>query len=157
MAAALQLVGREDEAYAMYRPLVASLMAARTPQDAAAVAYLPHLALAFGDKASCLMIRDWMMVTFGASRAVGWGTVFYQGSVARSLGRLELAANETTAAVAHFEEGLTVDSALGAQPFVAEGHLGLAQALLATGEVTRAVELGRAAASEARASTCLAC
>ena len=78
------------------------------------------------------------------------GAVFYQGTVARSLGRLELAANETTAAVAHFEEGLTVDSALGALPFVAEGHLGLAQGLLATGEVTRAVELGRAAASEAR-------
>ncbi len=150
VAAALLLVGREDEAYTMYRPLVASLMAARTPQDAAAAAYLPYLALAFGDKASCRMIRDWLVTTFGASLAVGWGTVFYQGSVARILGRLDLATNETTAAVAHFEAGLAVDSALGARPFVAEGQLGLAQALLATGEVTRGTELGRAAAAEAR-------
>jgi DNA-binding CsgD family transcriptional regulator len=150
VAAALHLVGRDDEARAIYEPLVPALAAARAPQDAAVLAYLPHLALAFDDVASCRTMRDWLAATYGGSPAVGSGTVFYYGSVARILGRLALGANEPAAAVAHFEEGLAVDEALGARPYLAEGWLGLAQALFATAEVGRGIEIARRAAAEAR-------
>src|SRR5204862_6453116 len=72
------------------------------------------------------------------------------GSVARLRGQLTLAAGRPDTAIAHFEEGLKVDAALGARPFLAHGRLGLAQALAATGDLARAVELARAAATEAR-------
>jgi len=77
--------------------------------------------------------------------------VFYSGSVARVLGQLHLATgDDPAAAVALFEQGLTVDATLGARPYVAEGHLGLARALAATGETGRAMALARTAATEAR-------
>ena len=66
------------------------------------------------------------------------------------LGQLELVVGEFAAAAAHFEEGLRVDAMLGARPHVARGRMGLAQALTATGDLPRAVELARAAAAEAR-------
>jgi DNA-binding CsgD family transcriptional regulator len=78
------------------------------------------------------------------------GTVFYRGSVDRMLGELDLACGEPEAAVAHFEQGLGVDAALGARPFVARGRLGLARALAATSDSDRAVELAQAAAADAR-------
>ena len=151
IAAALYLVGRVDEAQAFYEPLVPALRAARTPIGAATVAYLIRLAPALGDAAGCVEVRDWLRSTCGDTPALGEGTVFYTGSVARVLGQLHLAAgDDPAAAVALFEQGLTVDATLGARPYVAEGHLGLARALAATGETGRAVALARTAATEAR-------
>jgi DNA-binding CsgD family transcriptional regulator len=109
-----------------------------------------YLATALGDARACAAIRDWVRATFGASPALGTGSVFYYGSLGRLLGELDLAAGEPAAAVPHFEAGLTVDAALGAQPYVAIGRLGLARALAATGEPERAVPLARSAAADAR-------
>jgi hypothetical protein len=50
----------------------------------------------------------------------------------------------------HFDEGLRVDSVLGAWPYVAQGRLGLARALAASGDLARTTELARTAAAEAR-------
>jgi DNA-binding CsgD family transcriptional regulator len=122
----------------------------RTYKDAAVVSYLYHLALAFGDAESCARIRDWMAQEFRSSLAIGDGTVVYLGSLARILGQLTLVTGDHVAAAAHFHEGLSVDEALGARPYVAEGRLGLARALHAAGEFERAVELARRAAAEAR-------
>ena len=150
ICAALYLVGRVDEAQALYEPLVPALRAARTPLGAAIVAYLMRLAPAFGDVAGCVAVRDWLRSTCGDTPVVGEGTVFYTGSVARVLGQLHLATDEIEAAIALFETGLAVDAALGARPYVAEGQLGLARALAATGETVRARELARTAAGTAR-------
>jgi DNA-binding CsgD family transcriptional regulator len=150
LAAALSVAGRQDEAHSLYQTLVPALVAARTARDAAAVAYLVTLAPAFEDVDGCISIRDWLQATYGDSAAIGEGVVFYSGSIARMLGQLELAAGQPALALAHFEEGLTVDSALGARPFIAHGRLGLAQALAATGEYARAIEPARSAAADAR-------
>jgi DNA-binding CsgD family transcriptional regulator len=150
IAAALLLVGRADEARLIYEELMPALGSARTIQDAAAVSFLYHLALAFDDAPGCARIRNWMAEFFEPSLAIGDGTVVYVGSLARILGQLALAAGDPVAAAEHFRAGLTVDEALGARPYVAEGRLGLARALNATGDVERAIDLARAAAAEAR-------
>src|SRR5205814_1839304 len=62
----------------------------------------------------------------------------------------DIGCGEYAEAVPHFEEGLRVDSMLGARPYVAHGRLGLARALGATGDLPRAVDLARAAAADAR-------
>jgi DNA-binding CsgD family transcriptional regulator len=123
---------------------------ARSAMAVACVAYLVELAPALGDVAGCRALHEWISATFEASPAAGTGTVFYSGSVARMLGQLDLAAGRPDAAVAHFEEGLRVDSRLGARPYLARGRMGLAQALSATGDLPRAIELARTAAAEAR-------
>jgi DNA-binding CsgD family transcriptional regulator len=150
VAAALWLTGRQDEARDCYEPLVPAMVAARSAQDAAAVAFLGYLAPAFADVPACIAIRDWLSATFGHAPAMGAGVVFYNGSLARMLATLDLAVGQHAAAMAHFEEGLQVDRVLGARPFVAQGRLGLAKALAATGNLSRAVELARAAAADAR-------
>jgi DNA-binding CsgD family transcriptional regulator len=150
LAAALLMVGELDEARALYEPLTSALATARTGQDAASAAYLVYLAPAFGDVVSCLKIRDWIAETYGSNGAVGAGSVFYLGSTARVLGHLELAAGEPAAAKRHFETGLSVDTALGARPYVAWGRLGLAQALNAIGDLRQATDLARTAAADAR-------
>src|SRR5438874_2090324 len=63
---------------------------------------------------------------------------------------LDLGCGEPEAAVPHFEEGLRVDSLLGARPYVTQGRLGLARALSASGDLARAMELARSAAADAR-------
>src|SRR5262249_27350085 len=69
---------------------------------------------------------------------------------ARMRGQLALAAGQPDTAIGYFEEGLKVDAALGARPYLAHGRFGLAQALAATGDLPRAVESAHAAAAEAR-------
>jgi DNA-binding NarL/FixJ family response regulator len=66
------------------------------------------------------------------------------------IGELDLGCGEYAEAVPHFEEGLRVDSMLGARPYLAHGRMGLARALGATGDLPRAVDLARAAAADAR-------
>jgi DNA-binding CsgD family transcriptional regulator len=150
LAAALLLSGRRDEARNLYEPVVPALLAARTALDAAAVAYLVYLAPAFNDVPACLAIGDWLTEIFGDAPAIGVGVVVYYGSVARMRGQLALAAGQPDTAIGYFEEALKVDAMLGARPFLAQGRLGLAQALAATGDLARAAELARAAAAEAR-------
>jgi DNA-binding CsgD family transcriptional regulator len=149
-AAAHLLAGRRDEARRLYEPLVPALLGARTGLDTAAIAYLVYLAPAFGDVSACLAIADWLAEIFGDAPALGVGVVVYYGSVARMRGLLALAGDQPAAAIPLFEEGLKVDAALGARPFLAQGRLGLAQALAATGDFSRTVELARAAAADAR-------
>jgi ATP/maltotriose-dependent transcriptional regulator MalT len=150
VAAALLLAGRRDEARSLYEPLVPAMLAARTGMDAGAIAFLVHLAPAFGDVPACLAIGDWLTEIFGDTRAIGHGVVVYYGSVARMRGEFALAARQPDTAIGYFEEGLKVDAALGARPFLARGRLGLAQALAATGDLPRAVEVARAAMLDAR-------
>ena len=116
----------------------------------AAVPYLAELAVGLDDAAGCDALRDAMRALFGQSPAVGAGTVFYGGSAARMVAGLDLGCGDFAAAVAHFEEGVRVDSMLGARPYLARGRMGLARALGAIGDFPRAVELARSAAADAR-------
>lgn len=150
LAAALYLAGRQEEAEDLYRPLIARVAELRRGLDTAAVSYLIDLAPAFGDAAGCRALRELVAELFHGVPAFGAGTVFFQGSVARTIAELDLAAGDPEAAIPGYEEGLRVDALLGARPYVARGRLGLARALAATGSPARAVELARSAAADAR-------
>jgi DNA-binding NarL/FixJ family response regulator len=149
IAAALTLVGRRDEVTALYQPLLRSV-----PQlsgiNLAALAYLTDVARTLGDADGCRQLRTAIAKLFGDTVAVGAGTVFMTGSLARMLGELDVGCGDFAVAVPHLEEGLRVDTLLGARPFVARGHLGLAQAFRATGGLAQSAEHGRVALADAR-------
>jgi DNA-binding CsgD family transcriptional regulator len=134
----------------LYQPLISTVSVRQRELLNAAVFNLAALARGLNDAAGCRALREMLSTVFGRSPAIGAGTVFYGGSVARMIGELDLGCGEYAAAVPHFEEGLRVDSMLGARPYVAHGRMGLARALGATGDLPRAVELARAAAADAR-------
>jgi DNA-binding CsgD family transcriptional regulator len=150
LATALLLAGRRDEARVLYQPLISIVSTMRGDRLAASLFDLTALATGLDDAAGCRVLRDVISTKFGRSPALGAGTVFYAGSVARLIGELDLGCGEDAAAVPHFEEGLRVDSMLGARPYLAWGQLGLARALGGSGDWARAVELARTAAAEAR-------
>jgi DNA-binding CsgD family transcriptional regulator len=149
-AAALFMVGRHDEARALYEPLIPLVADAKSPQTVAAVHPLIELAPIFGDPDECRAIRHLVATRFGHSAVIGGGTVAFVGSVARVIAELELGAGAAEAAIPHFEAGLRLEARIGARPYVARGRMGMARALTATGQPRRAVELARAAAAEAR-------
>ena len=150
LAMALLLTGRRDEARVLYQPLISTVPTMRRDWLAASLFDLTALAPGLDDAAGCRVLRDVISATFGRSPALGAGTVFYAGSVARLIGELDLGCGDYAAAVPHFEEGLRVDSMLGARPYLAWGRLGLARALGGSGDRARAVELARTAVAEAR-------
>ena len=149
-ATALLLAGRRDEAWVLYHPLISIVSTMRGRQLAASLFDLTALAPGLEDAAGCRVLRDVISTMFRRSPAFGSGIVFYAGSVARIIGELDLGCGDYAAAVPHFEEGLRVDSMLGARPYRAWGQLGLARALGGSGDRARAVELALAAAAEAR-------
>jgi DNA-binding CsgD family transcriptional regulator len=150
IAMALFLAGRRDEAQVLYQQLISSVSTMRRDRLSASLFDLTALAPGLDDAAGCRVLRDVISTAFGRSAAFGSGTVFYAGSAARMIGELDLGCGDYAAAVPHFEEGLRVDSMLGARPYLAWGQLGLARALGGSGDRAGAVELARAAAAEAR-------
>jgi DNA-binding CsgD family transcriptional regulator len=151
VAAALLMVGRLEEARALYEPLARRIPAMkRDLMVDASIFYLVFLAPRLGDAVGCGAIKGLFTTAFGKSPVAGAGTVFYAGSIARMAAELDLGRGDYAAAVTGFEEGLRVDGALGARPHLARGRLGLARALGATGDLAGAVIHARAAAAEAR-------
>lgn len=150
LATALLLAGRRDEAWVLYQPLISIVSTMRGDLLAASLFDLTALAPGLEDAVGCRVLRDVISTQFGQSTTLGAGTVFYAGSVARILGELDLGCGEHAAAVPHFEEGLRVDSMLGARPYLAWGRLGLACAQGVSRDRARVAELARAAAAEAR-------
>jgi DNA-binding CsgD family transcriptional regulator len=149
-AAALALVGRQDEARAIYESMVHVVVDARGGRAIAAIHPLIELSLIVGDPDECRAVRSLVVDRFGHSPVMGGGTVAYLGSVERVIAELDLASGDAEAAVPHFEAGLRLDGQIGARPLVARGEMGLARALAATGEHRRAATAARTAAAEAR-------
>ena len=151
VAAALMLGGRLEEARALYEPLVRRIPAMkRGLMVDASIFYLVAMAPRLDDAAGCGAVKGLLTTKFGKSPVIGTGTVFYAGSIARMTAELDLGRGEYAAAVAGFEEGLRVDGAIGARPYLARGRLGLARALGAMGDLTRAANYARTAAADAR-------
>jgi DNA-binding CsgD family transcriptional regulator len=149
-ACALLLVGREDEARALYEPLTHLVAGAKSIFTIAALHPLIELAPLLGDADGCRTVRDIIATRFRHSPVIGSGVVAFNGSVERIIGELELGSGDVHAAIPHFEAGLRLETRIGARPYVARGRIGLARALAATGEHQRAVALARAGAAEAR-------
>ena len=151
VAAALMMTDRLEEARALYEPLARRVPAMkRGLMVDASTFYLVALAPRLNDAAGCRAVKGLLTTQFGKSPVAGAGTVFYAGSIARMVAEVDLGCGEYAAAVASFEEGLRVDAALGARPHLARGHLGLARALHATGDLAQAVSNVRVAAAAAR-------
>ena len=149
VSAGLALIGRREEAMAIYRPL-ARTAGQLKGLNLGALQHLTDAGPMLGDAVGCRMLRTVISESFADTFAVGIGTVFYKGSLARWLGELDVACGDYDEAVVHLEDGLAVDAMLDAQPYVARGRLSLARAFYATGNLTRSSEEARAAAAGAR-------
>jgi DNA-binding CsgD family transcriptional regulator len=149
VSAGLVLVGRREEAMAIYRPL-ARTAGQLEGLNLGALQHLTDVGPMLGDAVGCRALRTVISESFADTVAVGIGTVFYKGSLARWLGELDVVCGDYEEAVAHLEDGLAVDAMLDAQPYVARGRLNLARAFYATGNLTRSSEEAQAAAADAR-------
>ena len=114
LAASLLLAGRPDEARVLYQPLISTVSAMERELLNASMFNLTSVALGLNDAAGCRILREMLTTVYGRALALGAGTVFYGGSVARMIGELDLGCGEYAEAVPHFEEGLRVDSMLRA-------------------------------------------
>lgn len=150
LAQALLLVGRREEAASLYRAALPGVDDPNRVMATAVLAFLSELAVALGDTDTCGSLRRLIEETFGSTVIMGSGTVYYTGAIARILGGLSLALGDTTAAIEQYETGLRIDERIGARPFLAHGHLGLARALTANGAYRDAAQHARTAAELAR-------
>lgn len=151
--AALLLLGEREDARAAYEALVTHRIDPDNPISLPTIVFLPELAIEFEDTITCRHIADVFATLSQHVLTIGSGTVLFHGSAARGQARMELGAGQPDAAVPLFEEGIRVDTLIGARPFVAEGSLGLATALVRrgdAGDLRRARDLAHSAAAEAR-------
>jgi DNA-binding CsgD family transcriptional regulator len=149
LAAALTLAGRRDEAAVAFHTLIRTVDKL-TGLNVAALAPLTQIAPLLGSSDECRALRAAVSATFKDVPIAGAGTVWYEGSVARMVGELDVSCGDYQAALAHLEEGLGVDTMLGARPYTVRGRLALARACWATGDVPRTIELARIVAVDAR-------
>ncbi len=154
LARALFFLGRTEEACAVYQTL-RSLPATggRDTRTLDALIYILDMIVAFGDTATAQATYD----LFGAHVAdfgvTGTGVVFLYGSVHWPLGRLAALLGHTGEALDHYAAAVTINTRIGARPFVALSRLGWADALRGRGasdDHAKALLLAGLAAAEAR-------
>lgn len=148
----LLLLGRPDEAHALYEHLLPAL---ETPGFLTSVAGVPNnlvpLVTEFADVETAATLLDHLS-QHPPIAAAGSG-VFCHGSSFRNLATLSLLLGQFYAAVGYFETALAVNTRIGARPEVVLTRLGLAEALMGRSgpaDVQRAGGQAREAAEEAR-------
>ncbi len=154
LARALFAVGRTDEAQAVYETL-RTLPAAgyADTRNLGALTQIADLIIAFGDLEMAQASYDLLYPHIPYSGATGTGVVFLSGSLQLLLGRLAALLDRTEEALGHYAAAVTVNTKLGARPFVALARLDWAGALkrrAARGDYAQARSLARQAAMEAR-------
>jgi DNA-binding CsgD family transcriptional regulator len=151
LAAALMLDGDPDHARALYTPLVEQLERTPDARRLPGVGYLCEVALGLSDVAGCRTLRAVLTEIFRDQVVFGTGSIFYQGSLARTRAELALVCGDTATAAAEFAEAERVNTALGARPYLARTRGGLARLAHATGDLVGATRYARSAAAQARA------
>ncbi len=154
VARALFALGRPDEARAVYETL-GSLPGTGDKDNRilGVITQILDLIVAFRDRDTAQVVYDLMAGHTVGSGATGTGVVFLSGSVHWPLGRLAALLDRTEEALEHFATAVTVNTRLGARPFVVHTRLDWAETLHARGargDHTAALELARQAAAEAR-------
>ena len=142
--------GRRDEAAARYEDLRRKMSDPDFVASSGVGINLVPLVEAFSDVPAAELLHEQITARPYAATAAG---VYGQGAVAVLVGRLAVLRGRLDEAIAWFEEALTTDTRTGARPATVNDRIGLASALLDRnhpGDVARAAELARAAASEAR-------
>ena len=149
VAAAFTVAGRREQATAAFQMLI-RIVDRLEGLNLAALPPLIEIAPLLGSPDECRALRAVVSATFRDTPIAGAGTVWYQGSVARVVGELDVCCGDYEAAVAHLEEGLAVDTKLGARPYTVCGRLAMARACWGTGDLARTIELARTAAADAQ-------
>jgi DNA-binding NarL/FixJ family response regulator len=152
-ALALYVLGRPDEARAVYETVRS--LPGHGDQDSRNLGALSHildLIIAFRDQDTALAAYDLMASHTADTGVTGTGVVFLSGSPHWPLGRLAALLDRTEAALEHFSTAVTVNTRLGARPFVVRARLDWAGALRARGrrgDQADALLLARQAGEEA--------
>jgi len=154
LARALFAVGRTDEARAVYETL-RQLPATgdKDPRTLGALLQMMDLIIAFGDSEMAQAVYDLLHPHIADTGATGTGLVNLSGSLHWPLGRLAALLGHTEEALDHFAQAVTVNTRLGARPFVTLARLEWADTLrtrAARGDYGQARVLARQAAIEAR-------
>ena len=153
-AMALFATGRTEEARAAYETL--RHLPATGNRDLETLRALMHmtvLILAFGDRETAHAAYALLSPQVADTGATGTGSVFVGGSLHRQLGQLAALLGRTDQALGHFAQALTINTRIGARPFVALTRLDWAGTLrtrAAHGDFGHAQALARQAATEAR-------
>ncbi len=153
-ARALFALGRPEEARAVYETL-RSLpgTGGRDTRILGVITQILDLIIVFRDYETALVTYDLMATHTAVSGATGTGVVFLSGSLHWPLGRLAALLGRTEQALEHYATAVTVNTRLGARPFVVLTRLDWAGALSARGargDHEEALPLARQAAEEAR-------
>jgi DNA-binding CsgD family transcriptional regulator len=96
------------------------------------------------------LLQEQLATSLAAATGAG---VYGQGSIAVIVGRLAVVRGRSDEAIEWFEQALATDTRTGARPAAVNDRMALAGALLdrnGPGDVARAAELARTAATEAR-------
>jgi DNA-binding CsgD family transcriptional regulator len=154
LASALFAVGRTDEARAVYEPLRRVAASGGTDSRTfGTLSQILHLIVAFGDVEMAQATYDLVQPQITDLGATGSGLVLLTGSAHLPLGRFAVLLGRTQDALAHYAAAVTINSRIGARPFVALARLEWADALAARGsrgDYAQARTLARQAALEAR-------
>jgi DNA-binding CsgD family transcriptional regulator len=155
LASGLLLVGRRDEAAAIYAEM-RELPRTELPDPIRAAGMLVTLAPlieAFADAEAAGWVHEQLLPWAHTSGVPGSSVVYSEGSMDAELGRMDAVAGRWGEAAGHFREAVAANTRLGARPALVHSWLGLAGALLRRAgpdDVEEAVPLARAAAAEAR-------
>ena len=151
---ALFATGRTEEAREVYETLRHLPAAGNTDLDTLrALRAMIVLINAFGDREAAQATYDLLCPQVADTGAAGTGTVFVGGSLHRQLGQLAALLGRTEQAVGHFAQAVTINTRIGARPFVTLAHLdwaGTLRARAAHGDFGQAQAMARQAAGEAR-------
>ena len=153
-AMALLATGRTEEARAVYETL--RHLPAAGNKDLETLRALVHmivLIVAFGDRETAHAAYGLLAPQVGDIGATGTGSVFVGGSLHRQLGQLAALLGRTEQALGHYAQAMTINTRIGARPFVTLTRLDWAGTLrtrAAYGDFGQAQALARQAAAEAR-------
>ena len=154
LALALFATGRTEEARAVYETLRRLPAAGDTDmQTLYVLLHMMALIIAFGDREMAQAVYGLFRLQAADTGATGTGRLFLTGSLHWQLGQLAALLGRAEQSFGHFAEAVTVNTRIGARPFVVLARLDWADTLrtrAARGDYQQARILARQAAAEAR-------
>ncbi len=146
------LLGDLDQARATFEEFRAMPATAEVgPMWAPLVSQIGVIAALLGDAETAELVYRTLSTLEPDYSADGSGAVFCSAASPQLLGDLAMTCGRTAVAIGHYRLAVEMNAAIGARPFLALSRLGLAQALMVTGDLLEARVLATQAAAEFRA------